>query len=683
MAYRPAAALLYVSRWWDSANHNCSTPFDACSPFSYWGGEACGFPSKGGDCANFVSQALLAGGHPPLVKAPCRGYPCGVEEVGATKLGACLALNYGWSSTCLPEAAGPPASVVVGDVIVWHNDASCADEDAHATFVTSVDLARGWVGISAHSTDVFNVSHAPYFTEFAYADWLHFEGASASTSSSSSAAASPAGGMVSAPPTLAGLRAGVTGAALVAALAASPHGGAAALAASGRGGARGAAPPPADTTPQQVHAAPGPGAPGTSLRLVWTTTALIDPAAGGVGARWWPADAAPNASSSFAPATASTYSAGESGWRGWIYTSVMSGLTPGGRYAYTVGGGAGGGTTDVRGISAPPAPAPDARLRVAMAADMGTIVPLGWAVADRLAEEHLEGATRYDGIVLAGDLAYATVEPASCGPTNPGCDEAELVWDFFGLQIEPFAATAPLLTSTGNHERPGGNFTPSPGTPPQPLDFAAYTARYRMPFDGPGGGSAHWWSTELGPLHYASISSEHAFAPGSPQYAWLESDLARCSRATTPWLVVALHRPVLSAAALEWADHSPGAPLSAALEPLFVRYGVDVVFAGHIHSYETTFPVINGTVMGAPAPNSSTFLDPAAPVYVVGGTSGALPENVFLDPPPAWSWRRVLGSFGYGRLQLGTDGDVRFLTYDFVGMLGETLDSWGINKTVV
>ena len=31
--------------------------------------------------ANFVSQCLLAGSHVPLVKAPCRGYPCGKEEV--------------------------------------------------------------------------------------------------------------------------------------------------------------------------------------------------------------------------------------------------------------------------------------------------------------------------------------------------------------------------------------------------------------------------------------------------------------------------------------------------------------------------------------------------------------------------------------------------------------------------
>ena len=52
---------------------------------------------------------------------------------------------------------------------------------------------------------------------------------------------------------------------------------------------------------------------------------------------------------------------------------------------------------------------------------------------------------RYDAVVLGGDLSYSTVEPSSCSAANPGCDSLEFVWDFFGLQIEPFAATAALL----------------------------------------------------------------------------------------------------------------------------------------------------------------------------------------------------------------------------------------------
>jgi len=111
--YDRGAAMAYADKWWNTANHDCGTSYSSCSPWSYWGGESCGFPSQGGDCANFVSQCLLAGGHVPLVKSPCRGYPCGEEEIGAANLGACLKANYGWTSTCQKSSATPPAGLQV------------------------------------------------------------------------------------------------------------------------------------------------------------------------------------------------------------------------------------------------------------------------------------------------------------------------------------------------------------------------------------------------------------------------------------------------------------------------------------------------------------------------------------------------------------------------------------------
>jgi hypothetical protein len=172
-SYDRAGALTYAHTWWNSTNHDCTTPYTACSPFSYWGRDSCGYESHGGDCADFVSQCLVVGGnHTPLVKLPCRGYPCGVEEVGAEKLGACLAANYGWRSTCGPHQA-PPADIEPGDVLLFHGT-SCNDEEAHATLVVYVNLP--FVGLAAHSTDVFNASYAGYASEFSFFDWLHFEG---------------------------------------------------------------------------------------------------------------------------------------------------------------------------------------------------------------------------------------------------------------------------------------------------------------------------------------------------------------------------------------------------------------------------------------------------------------------------------------------------------------------------
>ncbi|KAH3758014.1 hypothetical protein Pelo_10144 [Pelomyxa schiedti] len=125
--YNNSAAVEYAQAWWNGANHDCGSSYDACTPWSYWGSEHCGLSSHGGDGANFVSQCLLAAGHPDLVISPCRGYPCGREEIGGITLSTCLYQNYGWKSTCGAHAA-LPSSIVPGDVLVFHGS-SCTDSD--------------------------------------------------------------------------------------------------------------------------------------------------------------------------------------------------------------------------------------------------------------------------------------------------------------------------------------------------------------------------------------------------------------------------------------------------------------------------------------------------------------------------------------------------------------------------
>ncbi|PNH06496.1 putative inactive purple acid phosphatase 9 [Tetrabaena socialis] len=69
---------------------------------------------------------------------------------------------------------------------------------------------------------------------------------------------------------------------------------------------------------------------------------------------------------------------------------------------------------------------------------------------------------------------------------------------------------------------------------------------------GVGGLSAHaprakapfWYSFEYGSVHFTVISTEHDLTAGSKQRRWLEADLEGVDRCRTPWLVVALHRPM-------------------------------------------------------------------------------------------------------------------------------------------
>jgi hypothetical protein len=43
-------------------------------------------------------------------------------------------------------------------------------------------------------------------------------------------------------------------------------------------------------------------------------------------------------------------------------------------------------------------------------------------------------------------------------------------------------------------------------------------------------------------LPASPCSSEHAFAPGTPQHAWVKADLAAVDRSKTPWVIVGMHR---------------------------------------------------------------------------------------------------------------------------------------------
>lgn len=78
------------------------------------------------------------------------------------------------------------------------------------------------------------------------------------------------------------------------------------------------------------------------------------------------------------------------------------------------------------------------------------------------------------------------------------------------------------------------------------------------------------------------------------QIAWLEQTLRGSS---DEWKVCILHHPLYSGG----ARHGPSLELRVILEPILVRYGVDVVFSGHDHIYERLRPQkgINYFVVGA------------------------------------------------------------------------------------
>ena len=172
-------------------------------------------------------------------------------------------------------------------------------------------------------------------------------------------------------------------------------------------------------------------------------------------------------------------------------------------------------------------------------------------------------------------------------------------WDEWMTLIEPCSTLAPYMIAIGNHEQEhivGGEKDPShhPGNGFHPkwgnyghdsggeCGVPVYN-RFHMP--DRNGNQPWWYSYEYGLAHFTVISTENDFTRGSLQYKWLVNDLKLVNRLRTPWLIVNLHRAMYSSEKYP-ADNQTGQHIRQELEPLFHEYQVDIVIAGHYHSYE-------------------------------------------------------------------------------------------------
>ncbi|MCI06627.1 bifunctional purple acid phosphatase 26-like, partial [Trifolium medium] len=69
----------------------------------------------------------------------------------------------------------------------------------------------------------------------------------------------------------------------------------------------------------------------------------------------------------------------------------------------------------------------------------------------------------------------------------------------------------------------------------------------------------------------------------TPQFEWLSKELKRVDRKKTPWLIVLMHVPLYNS---NEANYMEGESMRVVFENWFIKYKVDVIFAGHVHAYE-------------------------------------------------------------------------------------------------
>jgi hypothetical protein len=130
--------------------------------------------------------------------------------------------------------------------------------------------------------------------------------------------------------------------------------------------------------------------------------------------------------------------------------------------------------------------------------------------------------------------------------------------------IQSLLAHLPYQSCMGNHEGTG----------------VLFTRYFPYPF-----ADDRYWSFDYGPAHFVVVDQYVPYHAGSPQYTWIENDLAST---TKRWKFLYLHEPGWSAG----GGHGNNTTVQTYLQPLCEQHGVAILFAGHIHYYARA--VVNG-----------------------------------------------------------------------------------------
>jgi 3',5'-cyclic AMP phosphodiesterase CpdA len=182
-------------------------------------------------------------------------------------------------------------------------------------------------------------------------------------------------------------------------------------------------------------------------------------------------------------------------------------------------------------------------VRFAVIGDSGTGDKRQYEVAEQLTQYYRRFP--FDFVIMLGDNIYGSQRPQ----------------DFVQKFEQPYKvlldAGVEFYAALGNHDNPPEvNYEP----------FNMNGRRY--------------YTFSKGPVEFFVLDSNYM---DPKQVEWLEQQLTRSGK---PWKICYFHHPLYSSG----DAHGSETDLRALVEPLFIRYGVSVVFAGHEHFYERVKP---------------------------------------------------------------------------------------------
>lgn len=280
----------------------------------------------------------------------------------------------------------------------------------------------------------------------------------------------------------------------------------------------------------------------------------------------------------------------------------------------------------------------------------GVIGDIGQTTDTELTLEHMKRNKDVQTILHAGDLSYA-----DCNQT---------LWDRYGEITYKLSKTKSWMVGPGNHEIEFYEYA----DPVQSL-FLSYENRYKMPSVKPAeygniliksevnpytgrpycapsiflaeydyGNS--FYSFEIGLSHIIYLNPYTRSDKGSNQYNWFVEDISSIDRLKTPWVIVVMHCPWYSSNKAHQAE-TQAVLMREHMEVLFLQHGVNLVFTGHVHAYERTYPVFNYQVQTI------------APVYITIGDGGNIEghANEYYEKP-VWSAFRNGTDYGYGTMTI-------------------------------
>jgi acid phosphatase type 7 len=263
------------------------------------------------------------------------------------------------------------------------------------------------------------------------------------------------------------------------------------------------------------------------------------------------------------------------GTNGLIHIVEITGLPAGITYHYICGDDTGGWSTDSTFMTAP----------------AGTADFVFCAMGDSR-----DNPSEFNKIVNKAN----TVDPTFTVFTGDLCgSDNKNDYDQWFSNWEQLGDHSPIAPALGNHD---GNAT-------------NYLHRFALP------NNERWYSFNYSSIHIIVLStSVDDYSQGSAQYTWFVHDLKTAANDSThPWKIVNFHNPPYNV-----GGHGGNSSVQSILSPLLSQYKVDLVFNGHNHYYERTYPLKGGgTNPTVTDTNLHYYKNPDGVIYATTGSCGA------------------------------------------------------------